>query len=68
LPNSFESAWSSKNGAWFSRIALNFVGPPKKSTADVAREKEIREFAKANGWIAEIHDPGLGVVFRKVTA
>ena len=42
--------------------------PAEKSAADVAREKEIREFAKANGWIAEIHYPGLGVVFKKVTA
>jgi len=37
----------------------------EKSAADVAREKEIREFAKANGWIAEIHYPGPGVVFKK---
>ena len=47
---------------------LELCWPAEKSAADVAREKEIREFAKANGWIAEIHDPGLGVVFRKVTA
>ena len=39
-----------------------------KSAADVAREKEIRQFAKANGWTAEIHDPGLSVMFKKVTA
>ena len=47
---------------------LKLCWPAEKSAADVAREKEIREFAKANGWIAEIHYPGLGVVFKKVTA
>jgi hypothetical protein len=39
-----------------------------KSAARTAREKEIRAFAKANGWIAEIHDPGLSVIFKKITA
>ena len=38
-----------------------------KSAARTARERKIRAFAKANGWTAEIHDPGLGVVFKKVT-
>ena len=42
--------------------------PAEKSAADVAREKEIREFAKANGWTAEFHDPGLSVIFKKITA
>jgi hypothetical protein len=50
----------------FSRIALDFVGRPKKGTARIAREKEIREFAKANGWTAEINDTGLSVIFRKL--
>jgi hypothetical protein len=40
----------------------------QKSAADVAREKKIHEFAKANGWTAEFHDPGLSVVFKKITA
>jgi hypothetical protein len=39
-----------------------------KSAARIAREKKIREFAKANGWIAVIHDPGLSVIFKKITA
>jgi len=47
---------------------LKLCWPAEKSAADITREKEIREFAKANGWIAEIHYPGLGVVFKKVTA
>jgi hypothetical protein len=38
-----------------------------KSAARTAREKAIRTFAKANGWTAEIHDPGLSVVFKKIT-
>jgi hypothetical protein len=50
----------------FSRIALDFIGRPKKGTARIAREKEIREFAKANGWTAEINDTGLSVIFRKL--
>ena len=29
--------------------------------------KKIRAFAKANGWTAEIHDPGLYVIFTKIT-
>jgi hypothetical protein len=36
-----------------------------KSAALKAREKKIRAFAKANGWTAEIHDPGLYVIFKK---
>ena len=47
---------------------LKLCWAAEKSAADVAREKEIREFAKANGWTAEIHDPGLSVIFKKVTA
>jgi hypothetical protein len=42
--------------------------PAEKSTARIAREKEIHEFAKANGWTAEIHDPVLNVIFRKIKA
>jgi hypothetical protein len=36
-----------------------------KSAARIARERKIRAFAKANGWTAEIHDPGLSVIFKK---
>jgi hypothetical protein len=36
-----------------------------KTAARIAREKKIRAFAKANGWTAEIHDPGLSVIFKK---
>jgi hypothetical protein len=39
-----------------------------KSAASTAREKKIRAFAKANGWTAEIHDPGLSVIFKKIRA
>jgi hypothetical protein len=39
-----------------------------KSAARIAREKKIRAFAKANGWVAEIHDPGLSVIFKKAAA
>ena len=39
-----------------------------KTAARTAREKKIRAFAKANGWTAEIHDPGLSVIFKKITA
>jgi hypothetical protein len=39
-----------------------------KSAARIAREKKIRAFAKANGWTAVIHDPGLSVIFKKITA
>ena len=39
-----------------------------KTAPRIAREKEIHAFAKANGWTAEIHDPGLSVIFKKVTA
>jgi len=39
-----------------------------KSAARTAREKKIRAFAKANGWTAVIHDPGLRVIFKKITA
>ena len=39
-----------------------------KSAARAAREKKIRAFAKANGLRAEIHDPGLSVIFKKITA
>jgi hypothetical protein len=39
-----------------------------KSAARTTREKKIREFAKANGWTAVIHDPGLSVIFKKITA
>jgi hypothetical protein len=39
-----------------------------KTAARIAREKKIRAFAKANGWTAEIHDPGLSVIFKKITA
>jgi hypothetical protein len=39
-----------------------------KSAARIAREKKIRAFAKANGWTAEIHDTGLSVIFKKITA
>ena len=39
-----------------------------KSAARTAREKKIRAFAKANGWTAEIHDPGLSVILKKLTA
>jgi hypothetical protein len=39
-----------------------------KSAARMARERKIRAFAKANGWTAEIHDPGLSVIFKKITA
>jgi hypothetical protein len=38
-----------------------------KSAARIAREKKIRAFAKANGWTAVIHDPGLSVIFKKIT-
>jgi hypothetical protein len=39
-----------------------------KSAARIAREKKIRAFAKANGWTAVIHDTGLSVIFKKITA
>jgi hypothetical protein len=39
-----------------------------KTAPRIAREKKIHAFAKANGWIAVIHDPGLSVIFRKITA
>jgi hypothetical protein len=39
-----------------------------KSAARIAREKKIRAFAKVNGWTAVIHDPGLRVIFKKITA
>ena len=39
-----------------------------KTAARTAREKKIHAFAKANGWTAEIHDPGLSVIFKKITA
>ena len=39
-----------------------------KTAPRIAREKEIHAFAKANGWTAVIHDPGLSVIFKKVTA
>jgi hypothetical protein len=39
-----------------------------KSAARTAREDKIRAFAKANGWTAEIHDPGFSAVFKKITA
>ena len=39
-----------------------------KSSARIARVKKIRAFAKANGWTAVIHDPGLSVIFKKITA
>jgi hypothetical protein len=39
-----------------------------KSAARTAREKKIRAFAKANGWIAEILDPDLRVIFKKIAA
>ena len=29
--------------------------------------KKIRAFAKANGWAAVIHDPGISVIFKKIT-
>jgi hypothetical protein len=38
-----------------------------KSAARIAREKKIREFAKANDWTAVLHDPGLSVTFKKIT-
>jgi hypothetical protein len=38
-----------------------------KSSARIARVKKIRAFAKANGWTAVIHDPGLRVRFKKIT-
>ena len=39
-----------------------------KSAARTTREKKILAFAKANGWTAVIHDPGLSVIFKKITA
>jgi hypothetical protein len=39
-----------------------------KSAGRTAREKKIRAFAKANGWIAEILDPDLRVIFKKIAA
>jgi hypothetical protein len=39
-----------------------------KNAARTAREKEIHKFAKANGWTAEIHDPGLSVIFKRIGA
>jgi hypothetical protein len=39
-----------------------------KTAPLTAREKKIHAFAKANGWTAVIHDPGLSVVFKKITA
>jgi hypothetical protein len=39
-----------------------------KTAPRTAREKKIHAFAKANGWTAVIHDPGLSVVFKKITA
>ena len=38
-----------------------------KTAPRIAREKKIHAFAKANGWTAVIHDPGLSVIFKKVT-
>jgi hypothetical protein len=31
LPDLFENAWRRDNGAWFSRIGFNVVGPRKKA-------------------------------------
>ena len=39
-----------------------------KTAARTAGEKKIHAFAKANGWTAVIHDPGLSVIFKKITA
>jgi len=39
-----------------------------KSAARTTREKKILAFAKANGWTAVIHDSGLSVIFKKITA
>jgi len=39
-----------------------------KSAAQAAREEKIRAFARANGWTAVIHDPGISVTFKKITA
>jgi hypothetical protein len=38
-----------------------------KNAVRKAREKAIRAFAKANGWTAEIHDPGLYVILKNIT-
>jgi hypothetical protein len=51
-----------------SQLELCWPAEKVKSAARTAREKKIRAFAKANGWIAEIHDPGLSVIFKKIAA
>jgi len=51
-----------------SQLEPRWPAEKVKSAARIAREKKIREFAKANGWIAVIHDPGLSVIFKKITA
>jgi hypothetical protein len=51
-----------------SQLEPCWPGDKLKSATRTAREKKIRAFAKANGWTAEIHDPGLSVIFKKITA
>ena len=51
-----------------SKLELYWPAEKVKSAARTAREQKIRAFAKANGWTAEIHDPGLSVIFKKITA
>ena len=36
-----------------------------KTAPRIAREKEIHAFAKANGWTAIIHDPGLSDIQKR---
>jgi hypothetical protein len=51
-----------------SQLEPSWPAEKVKSAARIARERKIRAFAKANGWTAVIHDPGLSVIFKKITA
>jgi hypothetical protein len=51
-----------------NRLEHCWLAEKVKTAPRTACEKKIRAFAKANGWTAVIHDPGLSVVFKKITA
>ena len=69
-PNSFESGVEKRKYCMIFENRLEPCWPAEevKTAACTAREKKIYAFAKANGWTAEIHDPGLSVIFKKITA
>jgi hypothetical protein len=51
-----------------NRLEPCWLSEKVKTAPRTSREKKIRAFAKANGWTAVIHDRGLSVVFKKITA